>query len=266
MEIERQFLIDIMPSLPDAFDFILQGYVSLLPEIRIRSVRPPEGRERFYLTVKRGKGLVREEWETEISSREFSHLVECLEKGTWFIEKRRYRLPLSDGHVAEYHRHSGHLKGFDYVEVEFDSKEEAEAFEPPYWFGREVTEDPRFSYGKLAREDGARLAKLILACPPKPWTPDDFETLGTLGVNGLSDLVRPSDTEAQTASTVMDEKSVPSGPSDRAEQSDEIKSSSESDSAQIVPSDDPEKKEEPETPDTPDAEKAENQEEDELAR
>lgn len=254
MEIERQFLIDIMPSLPDAFDFILQGYVSLLPEIRIRSVRPPEGRERFYLTVKRGKGLVREEWETEISSREFSHLVECLEKGTWFIEKRRYRLPLSDGHVAEYHRHSGHLKGFDYVEVEFSSEEEARAFEPPYWFGREVTEDPRFSYGKLAREDGTHLAKLILARPPKPWTPDDFETLG---MNDFSDLGRPSDKEAQAVPTVMDEESVPSGPSDQPEQSD---------SAQIVPSDDPEKKEEPETPDTPDAEKAENQEEDGLAR
>lgn len=263
MEIERQFLVDIIPALPDTFDSILQGYVSLFPEIRIRSIRPMEGPEKFYLTVKRGEGLMRDEWETEISSREFSHLVECLEKGTWFIEKRRYRLPLSDGHVAEYHRHSGHLKGFDYVEVEFDSKEEAEAFEPPYWFGREVTEDPRFSYGKLAREDGARLAKLILARPPKPWTPDDYETLG---MNDFSDLGRPSDKEAQAVPTVMDEKSVPSGPSDRAEQSDEIKSSSESDSAQIVPSDDPEKKEEPETPDTPDAEKAENQEGDGLAR
>ena len=257
MEIERQFLVDIIPALPDTFDSILQGYVSLFPEIRIRSVRPSEGPEKFYLTVKRGEGLVRDEWETEISSREFSHLVECLEKSTWFIEKRRYRLPLSDGHVAEYHRHSGHLKGFDYVEVEFDSKEEAEAFEPPYWFGREVTEDPRFSYGKLAREDGARLAKLILACPPKPWTPDDFETLGTLEMNGFADLARPSDTEVQAAPIVTDEQSVPSGPSDQSEQPD---------SAEIVPSDEPEEQEEDKTPDTSGAEKAETKEEDGMAR
>lgn len=77
MEIERQFLVDIIPALPDTFDSILQGYVSLFPEIRIRSIRPMEGLEKFYLTVKRGEGLVRDEWETEISSREFSHLVEC---------------------------------------------------------------------------------------------------------------------------------------------------------------------------------------------
>ena len=75
MEIERQFLVDIIPSLPSGYDSILQGYVSLLPEIRIRAVRPMQGEEKFYLTVKRGAGLVREEWETAISSREFSHLV-----------------------------------------------------------------------------------------------------------------------------------------------------------------------------------------------
>lgn len=127
MEIERQFLVDIIPSLPSGYDSILQGYVSLLPEIRIRAVRPMQEEEKFYLTVKRGAGLVREEWETAISSREFSHLVECLEKNTFFIEKRRYYLPLADGHVAEYNRHSGHLRGFDYVEVEFDNEEEARA-------------------------------------------------------------------------------------------------------------------------------------------
>lgn len=199
MEIERQFLVDIIPPLPDAFDSILQGYISLFPEIRVRCVRSAEGHEKFYLTVKRGEGLMRAEWETEISSREFSHLIECLEKGTWFIEKRRYHLPLADGHVAEYHRHSGHLKGFDYVEVEFDSEEEAKSFDPPYWFGREVTDDPRFSYGKLAREDGARLAKLILARPAKPWAPDAPEPIN---------LVEPPDSlesSSAEASTAADE-------------------------------------------------------------
>ena len=135
--------------------------------------------------------------------------------------------------------------------------EEAEAFEPPYWFGREVTEDPRFSYGKLAREDGTHLAKLILARPPKPWTPDDFETLGTLEMNGFADLARPSDTEVQAAPIVTDEQSVPSGPSDQSEQPD---------SAEIVPSDEPEEQEEDKTPDTSGAEKAETKEEDGMAR
>lgn len=167
MEIERQFLVDAIPVLPREYDMILQGYVSTLPEIRIRQVRTPDNRERYFLTVKRGAGLSREEWETQITSTEFSHLIERLEPDTEFIEKRRYRLPLYDGRMAEFHRHEAALKGFDYVEVEFSSEEEARAFAPPAWFGREVTEDSRFTYSRLARVDGPELAQKILAVPPE---------------------------------------------------------------------------------------------------
>ena len=38
MEIERQFLIDTLPTLPAEYDTIRQGYVALLPEIRIRQI------------------------------------------------------------------------------------------------------------------------------------------------------------------------------------------------------------------------------------
>lgn len=64
MEIERQFLVDRLPQLPTDYEFLRQGYVALLPEIRIRQI----GDSDFRLTVKRGAGLVREEWETEITS------------------------------------------------------------------------------------------------------------------------------------------------------------------------------------------------------
>ena len=66
MEIERQFLVDAIPVLPREYDMILQGYVSTLPEIRIRQVRTPDNRERYFLTVKRGAGLSREEWVTKL--------------------------------------------------------------------------------------------------------------------------------------------------------------------------------------------------------
>lgn len=69
--------------------------------------------------------------------------------------------------MAEFHRHEAALKGFDYVEVEFSSEEEARAFDPPAWFGREVTEDSRFTYSRLARVDGPELAQKILAVPPE---------------------------------------------------------------------------------------------------
>ena len=56
MEIERQFLVSVMPPLPKVYDRICQGYIALLPEIRIRQI----GDSHFTLTVKRGAGLVRE--------------------------------------------------------------------------------------------------------------------------------------------------------------------------------------------------------------
>ncbi len=60
MEIERQFLVENLPSLPTEYETIRQGYVALEPEIRIRQL----GDSHFVLIVKRGAGFVREEWET----------------------------------------------------------------------------------------------------------------------------------------------------------------------------------------------------------
>ncbi len=54
------------------------------------------------------------------------------------------------------------LAGFNYVEVEFSTVEQAKSFVPPDWFGREVTEDARFSYGTLAHEDGMELVRRLL--------------------------------------------------------------------------------------------------------
>ena len=160
MEIERQFLVDRLPQLPADCEFLRQGYVALFPEIRIRQI----GDSHFWLTVKRGAGLVREEWETEISRQEFESLSERLCPGTCMIEKRRYKIPLADGLVAELHVHAGHLTGFNYVEVEFSDVEGAKKFVPPTWFGREVTDDVRFSYGTLAQARGMDIVREILQC------------------------------------------------------------------------------------------------------
>ena len=160
MEIERQFLVDRLPQLPEGYELLRQGYVALLPEIRIRQI----GDSHFWLTVKRGAGLVREEWETEVSRQEFASLSERLCPGTCMIEKRRYKIPLADGLVAELHVHAGHLTGFNYVEVEFSDVEGAKKFVPPTWFGREVTDDVRFSYGTLAQARGMDIVREILQC------------------------------------------------------------------------------------------------------
>ena len=158
MEIERQFLVTDIPTLPKEYESIRQGYVVFLPEIRIREINS----SRFLLTIKRGTGLVREEWETDISKEEFDCLSARLYPGTSMIEKRRYHIPLADGRTAELHVHDGHLEGFSYVEVEFPSTEMAKSFQPPTWFGREVTEEPRFSYMALVKNDAVDIVKQLL--------------------------------------------------------------------------------------------------------
>lgn len=216
MEIERQFLVAAIPVLPRKYDSILQGYVSVLPEIRIRQVRTPDDTETFFLTVKRGTGLSREEWETQISSTEFAHLVERLEPDTDFIEKRRYFIPLEDGHVAEFHRHEAALKGFNYVEVEFASEEEAHAFMPPDWFGREVTEDPRFTYGRLVRADGPELAKEILAEPPakrpEELIPEEFIAADEVPAADMEASAIPEPAETSAENDGPDGAKEPDGP------------------------------------------------------
>lgn len=159
MELERQFLVEKLPVLPSIYEELQQGYVAPEPEIRIRKI----GESHFVLTIKRGAGLVREEWETDISQQEYENLATRLYPGTRMIEKRRYHIALKDGRIAELHVHDGHLAGFNYVEVEFTTVEDAENFVPPEWFGREVTEDARFSYGTLAHEDGMELVRRLMA-------------------------------------------------------------------------------------------------------
>lgn len=54
----------------------------------------------------------------------------------------------------------GELEGLAIVEVEFPSSEAADAFEPPAWFGEEITGRPEWSNPGLAvrgRPDGLRL-------------------------------------------------------------------------------------------------------------
>lgn len=99
--------------------------------------------------------------------------------------------------MAEFHRHEAALKGFDYVEVEFSSEEEARAFDPPAWFGREVTEDSRFTYSRLARVDGPELAQKILAVPPeKP--PEELleEAPATPGMLSVAETAEAAEPEA----------------------------------------------------------------------
>ncbi len=145
IEIERRWLVAEQPDdLPEG-DHLVQSYVSLDPV----SVRVRARNGRYTLTLKSGVGVVRTEIERELSRDEYEALD--VHAGELRIDKHRYLIELATGHVAEFDVFHGSLTGHHLVEVEFTSRDDADAFEPPAWFGREVTTDPRYTNSFLAR-------------------------------------------------------------------------------------------------------------------
>ena len=145
MEIERQFLISEFPDLPEIYRAqVWQGYLSTAPVVRIRRFSPPDGADRYEMTVK-GKGtLVRTEVNLPIDPVQYEEMAGLLSKAPIHKDYHVYELPgglrLECSAVD-----SGTDHGFMYAEVEFDSVEAANAFVPPAFLGREVTEVKDFS-------------------------------------------------------------------------------------------------------------------------
>ena len=105
-------------------------------------------RSAFTLTVKSGSGLQRKETEIFLEQAQFELLWPATE--TRRIEKTRLRVESTDGLVIEIDIYEGRLTGLIVAEVEFPSLAAAAAFDPPEWFGHDVTEDPRYKNAALA--------------------------------------------------------------------------------------------------------------------
>ena len=156
MEIERKFLLNSLPSVKALLGReIEQGYISREPEIRIRK----KG-DKHYITFKGQGDLSRAETEISISADEYAQLCGFV-TSCRVIKKTRYEIPLENGLVAELDEYHDALAGFYAVEVEFASEEEAKAFVPPVWFGRELTYEDRVKNMNLAYLSDADLAALI---------------------------------------------------------------------------------------------------------
>ena len=147
MEIERKFLAgrDAPRLDPSTSVALRQGYLIVADsgEARVR-----EAEARYTLTIKTGKGLVRGEYEIELTSAQFEALWPAT--AAQRVEKRRYRLPVGE-RVAELDVYSGALDGLVTVEVEFPSVDDAGRFAVPAWFGPEVTGVPGYSNAELAQ-------------------------------------------------------------------------------------------------------------------
>lgn len=150
VEIERAFVADATPD-PDLLGpgrRLRQGYVAGEADVEVR-VRIAD--DRADLTVKGGGGLARTEVELPLSWVDAEALWPLTEGRR--IVKTRHRVDLGDGHglVAEVDLFAEALAGLVRIEVEFPSEAAAHAFEPPAWFGREVTGERAWSNAQLAR-------------------------------------------------------------------------------------------------------------------
>lgn len=150
-EIERKFLLDGLPAAVADVDptWIDQGYLSVTAdaEVRIRARA-----DDHLLTVKHGRGEVRSEVTIALTAEQFADLWPLTDGRR--IRKQRWVLPHDTQAELEVEVDQFHdaLTGLLIAEVEFASQQASTAFEPPAWFGREVTDDDRYRNAALAHE------------------------------------------------------------------------------------------------------------------
>ncbi len=139
-EIERKFIVKGAFK-QDAYrqTHIVQGYLNSAPE---RTVRIRIQDEAAFLTIK-GKsnlsGTSRYEWEKQIPLEAAKELLGLCEPG--IIEKTRYCIRQGE-HTIEVDEFHGDNSGLVMAEIELGS--ENERFDPPAFFGKEVTGDVRY--------------------------------------------------------------------------------------------------------------------------
>ncbi|MDD4526717.1 MAG: CYTH domain-containing protein [Candidatus Margulisbacteria bacterium] len=146
-EIERKFLIKKLPT--DYFSNkhaeIIQGYISVDgdgTEVRLRELD-----KTYTMTVKTGKGLIRDEYEITISLEHYNKFWPTTSGRR--IKKTRYYLPYNE-FIIQLDVYHGHLKGLFVAEIEFCSVDESATFVPPQWFGEEVTTDVKYKNKNIA--------------------------------------------------------------------------------------------------------------------
>ena len=146
MEIERKFTVKALPENLDSYPFHLieQAYLNTDPVLRIRKQD-----DEYYLTYK-GKGLMaREEYNLPLNQSSYEHLLPKADGIC--ISKKRYLIPW-DPYTIELDVFDAPFAPLIMAEVEFGSKEAAEAFVPPAWFDKDVTYCKEYHNSYLALE------------------------------------------------------------------------------------------------------------------
>jgi len=146
MEIEKKYLLKELPNLSDyRYHKIEQAYLCTNPVIRVRRED-----ENYYMTYKGSGMLAREEYNLPLNAEAYAHLKEKADGN--MISKTRYLIPLKDtGLVAEVDVFEPPFAPLVMAEVEFESKEQADSFQAPDWFGEEVTFDGRYHNSYMSK-------------------------------------------------------------------------------------------------------------------
>lgn len=150
MEIERKYLVSHCPLSLDRYPchHIQQAYLCTEPVVRIRRQD-----DEYILTYKSKGQMVREEYNLPLTEAAYTHL---LEKADGIVlSKTRYVIPLQDELNIELDIFDAPYETLCLAEVEFPSVEMAESFQPPQWFGEEVTFSGRYHNSYLSSPDAS---------------------------------------------------------------------------------------------------------------
>lgn len=146
MEIEKKYLLKHLPDFASyEYHKIEQAYLCTNPVVRVRKED-----NNYYMTYKGSGMLAREEYNLPLNQESYEHLKEKADGNV--IGKTRYMIPLGkEDLVAEVDVFEEPFAPLIMAEVEFESEEQANAFETPEWFGEEVTFDGRYHNSYMSR-------------------------------------------------------------------------------------------------------------------
>ena len=106
--------------------------------------------DEYYMTYKSKGLLAREEYNLPLNQEAYHHLL--AKADGIVLTKKRYKKKLEgSGLQVELDVFSGTYEGLMLAEVEFSSVEEANAFTPPSWFGRDVTFSGEYQNSRLSK-------------------------------------------------------------------------------------------------------------------
>ncbi|MDE6433602.1 MAG: CYTH domain-containing protein [Lachnospiraceae bacterium] len=162
MEIERKFLIEKSKIPADLEQYphnvIEQAYIITDPVLRIRKKN-----DAYILTYKGAGYMQREEVEFPLTMEAYNKLLTKTEGN--IITKTRYKIPEHDNLIIEFDIFSGIYEGLYLAEVEFPDLKTADSYNPPEWFGKEVTHTSSFHNSTLSRLSKTEAKELIDSLP-----------------------------------------------------------------------------------------------------